>query len=252
VYRGVYAVGNPKLTLDGRWMAAVLACGPKAVLSHGDAAALWGLQRPPSGAIHVTAPTNHTHAGIRCHVALLRRQDRTRIDGIPVTSLNRTLLDRAAVLGPQRLRSTLEAAQRRGILDVRALRELIAASAGRRGVARLARAFAELHDEAPSMRSPTEVRLLELIRAAGLPEPQCNVVVHGEVVDFYWPQYRLVVEADGWGSHRSKRSFEGDRNRDTKLAIARIQTARFTADRIKAEPALVQRDLVGLIRSAAA
>ena len=252
VYRGVYAVGNPKLTLEGRWMAAVLACGPEAVLSHGDAAALWGLQRPPSGAIHVTAPTNHTRPGVRCHVAPLRKQDRTRIDAIPVTSLGRTLLDRASALNHQRLRSTLEAAQRRGILDVRALQELIAASVGRRGVARLASAFAELHDEAPAMRSRPEVRMLELIRGAGLPEPQCNVIVHGELVDFYWPQYRLVVEVDTYGTHGSKRSFEGDRRRDTKLAIKLVQTVRFTAERIKAEPAQVQRDLVVLIRSAAA
>ena len=183
---GVYAVGNPKLTLEGRWMAAVLACGPEAVLSHGEAAALWGLQRPPSGAIHVTAATNHTHAGIRCHVAPLPKRDRTRIDGIPVASLGRTLLARASALNHQRLRSTLEAAQRRGILDVRALQELIAASVGR------------------------------------------------------------------YGTHGSKRSFEGDRRRDTKLPIKLVHTVRFTAERIKAEPALVQRDLLGLIRSAAA
>lgn len=253
-YRGVYMVGHTRISVNGQWMAAVLACGPDAVLSHGDAAALWDLRPVPGGVIHVTAPGKHSHRGVRCHTTSvpLAPQDRMRIDGIPVTSLSRTLLDIAGVLSHQRLRSTVEAAQRRGVLNVRDVTELLARCSGHRGSGKLRAVLAELHDEAPWAQSEAELRMLELIREADLSEPQCNVIVEGVLVDFYWPQFRLVVEVDGYGYHRSKRSFEDDRRRDVKLAVARIRTARFTRDRIVHDPDGVIRDLTDLIRSAAA
>ncbi|MFZ0040023.1 MAG: hypothetical protein WAK93_01850, partial [Solirubrobacteraceae bacterium] len=198
LYNGVYAVGHTRLSLHGHWMAAVLACGKDAVLSHYCAAALWDLQRAPGTRIDVMAPSNHKLAGVRCHTARsLPQQDRAVIDAIPVTSLNRTLLDQAQELSAQRLRSTLEAAQRRDLLDIGALKDLIARSAGHRGVKPLKAALAELGDEAPWTQSELETRFLELVRAAGLPEPSANVLVHGVLVDFYWPEHGLVVEIDG-------------------------------------------------------
>ena len=249
-HRGVYAVGHAKLTMRGEWMAAVLACGPEAVLSHHAAAALWALRGTPGGLIDVTAPGLHKVEGVRCHVSLHRPQpDRTTIDGIPVTSLNRTLLDQAATMSPQRLRSILEAAQRRDLLDGRSLDAFLARSKGHAGRRPLSDAIKELTDESPWTQSELERRFLELIRAAGLPEPQCNVLVAGELVDFYWPQQRLVVEVDGYRFHKTRRSFEDDRRKDVKLQLAGCRPVRITYRRIRYEPRALIADLARLLGS---
>ncbi len=118
IHRNVYAIGHPRLTLHARWMAAVLACGPEAVLSHHQAAALHGLRRAPWSPIHVTAPGQRQHADVVCHIARgMRGRPRAVIDGIPVTSVERVFLDMATALGPQPLRSLLEAAQRQGSFE---------------------------------------------------------------------------------------------------------------------------------------
>ncbi len=253
LHRGVYAVGHQRITVRGRWMAAVLACGPQAVLSHHAAAALWELCAAPSGPTEVTAPGVHRTDGIRCHATRrLDPRDRTAIDGIPVTSLNRTLLDLAELLSPQRLRSMLEAAQRRDLVNPEALTALLARSPGRRGATPLNAALAQLHDEAPWTQSELERRFLELIRGAGLPEPQCNVVVEGIVVDFYWPADRLVVEVDGYRFHKTKRSFEEDRRRDARLQIAEIRVVRITHERIVGQPEALLHDLRCLLGSSPA
>jgi len=186
LYRGVYAVGHTRLSVKGRWMAAVLACGPDSVLSHRCAAALHDVQRIPSGKIEVTAHGGHVHRGVRCHTSRsLPQRDRTTIDGIPVTSIERTLLDLAAIYAPQRLRSTIEAAQRRDILDRGRFDALLAHSTGHHGAGPLKRALAELADGAPWTQSDLERNFLELIREAGLPEPRTNVIVDCELVDVY-------------------------------------------------------------------
>jgi predicted transcriptional regulator of viral defense system len=172
IHRGVYAVGHARLTVRGRWLAAVLACGPDAALSHAAAAALWELRTAPT-TIDITAPGKRTHAGIRCHVARAR-PPWTTIDGIRATTLERTLLDQAERLSLQRVRSMLESAQRRDLLDVARVRAAIASSPGR-STRRLEQALTELHDEVPWTQSELERAFLDLIRAAGLPEPQCNV-----------------------------------------------------------------------------
>jgi very-short-patch-repair endonuclease len=249
-HRGVYAVGHRKLTMRGRWMAAVLACGEGAVLSHGSAAALHDLMPTPSGPIHVTAPTRHSIDGIRCHLARdgLDPRDVTAIGAIPVTSVSRTALDLAETrMRRQRLRSTLEQAQRVGSLDVTALRDLMRRSPGRRGLKRLAEAFRHLHDEAPWIQSPAERDLLELIREAGLPEPRTNVLVCGALVDAFWPEHRLVVEIDGWIFHRDRRAFETDRRRDAELVMHGHRVVRVTAKRISTDAPAVVRDLRRLL-----
>jgi very-short-patch-repair endonuclease len=251
LYRGVYAVGHTRLSMRGRWMAAVLACGPEAVLSHHAAAALWELRPAPSTIIDITAPGKRKHAGIRCHVALnLPNQDRTQIDGIPVTSLYRTLLDQAGTLNPQRLRSVVEAAERRDLLDARTLDSFLARSQGHRGQTPLRAVIGSLTDEAPWTQSELERRFLELIRAAGLPEPRCNVLVAGELVDFYWPAQRLVVEVDGYRFHKTRRSFEDDRRKDLRLQLAGCRAVRITARRIQYEPGRLTAELHRLIGSA--
>ena len=232
VHRGVYAVGHRRLSVKGRWMAAVLACGPDALLSHRAAAALHELRTAP-GMIDVTAATNRAVPGVRCHRSRsLRKPDRTVVDGIPVTSLNRTLLDMATVEHHQRLRSMLEAVQRRELLRPSQLEELLERSTGHRGVTPLKRALAELHEQAPWTQSQLERDFLELIREAGLPEPQTNVIVDGFPVDCFWPQHNLVVELDGYDFHRGKRSFEDDRVKDAAHTLAGRRSIRVTGARV--------------------
>lgn len=251
LHRGVYAVGHTRLTARGRWLAAVLACGPDALLSHRAAAALWDVRPMPSGAIDVLATSRHNLPGIRCHFTrAIHPDDRAEIDGIPVTSLARVFLDLAPRLSHQRLRSTLEAAQHREILDLRRLTALLRRSNGRRGATRLRAALAELHDHAPWTQSEPEILLLEAVRAAGLPEPGVNVMVEGELVDFHWPGHRLVVEVDGYRFHNTKRSFEDNRRRDTKLQVAGLRVIRPTRDRVVYETSAVTRDIAALLDAA--
>jgi very-short-patch-repair endonuclease len=251
VLHGVYAVGHPRISFRGRWMAAVLACGPGAVLSHRAAAALHDLRAHTTGPTDVTSTSRHHLPGIRCHcVRALDLADTTTIDGIPVTSISRTLLDLAEVLGAQPLRTTLEAAQRQDLLNLYALDALIARSPGRHGIKPLTDALRELRDEAPWTQSELERRFLELIRDAGLPEPQCNVSVDGIVVDFYWPQHKLVVEVDGYRFHKTRRSFEDDRRKDARHAVAGRRVIRPTHERIVGGPQALLGDLVRLLSAA--
>jgi very-short-patch-repair endonuclease len=246
--RGVYAVGHTRLTTRGHWTAAVLACGPQAHLSHRAAAALWDLGSNPSGLIDVTAPSPHHLKGIRCHVSRqLHPDDRAIIDAIPVTAIPRTLLDLAEILHPQRLRSTLEAAQRQDRLDFRAFDALLARHHGRHGLKPLQDALSELRDEPPWTQSTLEQRFLELVREARLPEPRTNVIVAGELVDCHWPDRNLVAELDSWGFHKAKRQFNADRHRDTKLQIAGYRVVRFTYERVFHESRAVTGDLITLL-----
>ncbi len=231
-------------------MAAVLACGPEAVLSHRAAVALWELRPTPGGAIDVTIPgrTRRGQAGIRVHgVRALHDQDRAEVHGIPVTSVHRTLLDYAEVAHRQPIRLALEAAERRDLLDLNVLDELIDRSRGRHGLKPLRAALGELRGPAPWTQSELENRFLALIREAATPEPHVNVVVAGLLVDFFWPRPRLVVEVDGYGFHKTRTAFEGDRARDAKLQIARYRVLRATYQRIVHEPEALVRDLRSLL-----
>jgi hypothetical protein len=255
IYRGVYAVGHRRLTpRRGRFMAAVLACGPDAVLSHRAAATLWDL-RPGTGSnrIDVTVPgrTRHSHDGIVVHnVRTLDGHDHVTLDGIPVTSLHRTLLDYAEVSLRSQLVAAFEAADRQQLLDYTALNDLLARSPGRRGRKPLAAVAAEYRGSPPDTRSPGEDGFLALIRDTSAPEPSVNVVVEGFLVDFYWPQERLVVEFDGFGYHRSRESFERDRVMDITLRRAGIGVLRITDRRINSEPHVVRADVLQALSAA--
>ena len=215
VNRAVYAVGHTRLTAKGRWMAAVLACGRGAVLSHGDAAALHDLRQVGSGAVDVTSPGKHELKGVRCHEAgRLHPDDCTVVDAIPVTDLARTYLDIAELLTHARLIDALEAGQRQNKLDVAALHAAFRA----------------------------------LVRDDHLPPPQFNVYVEGELVDAVWREQRLVVEVDGWNFHRTKRSFANDRRRDRKLVKAGWRAVRFTSDEVTYQPEAVAAELSELMR----
>ena len=249
IHRGVYAVGHKRLTGRGRWMAAVLASGTGAVLSHLEAAALHDLRPIGSGRVDVTATSRHNLPDIRSHwTRTLDQDDCTKIDGVPVTTLARTYLDIAEVLNHRRLIEALEAGQRQNKLDVGAIEAVIARNPGRRGIMPLQAALAELADDPPLLQSDLERAFRALSRAHGLPEPQYNVYVEGLLVDAVWPEHRLVVEVDGWNYHRTKRSFEEDRRRDRKLLRARWRVARFTGDDVNGDPDGVAEELSELLR----
>jgi very-short-patch-repair endonuclease len=231
-------------------MAAVLACGPGAVLSHRAAIALWELRPVPSGPIDVTvaARSRRPRQGIRLHnVRSLHDDDRDTVEGIPVTSLHRTLLDYAQTAWEQHLRHAVDAAERRERLDARKLEALYERSRGHHGIGALKAAVARLRGSPPWTRSELERRFLALIRDAGLPEPQTNVLIEGELVDCFWPEAALIVEVDSYEFHKSRAQFDADRRRDAKLMVAGYRVLRVTQPRVEFGARALVSDLRALL-----
>ncbi|MBA2256229.1 MAG: type IV toxin-antitoxin system AbiEi family antitoxin domain-containing protein [Thermoleophilaceae bacterium] len=250
VHKGVYAAGRAELTLRGRWMAAVLACGPGAILSHRDAAHLWGLRESRAATIDVTAVgrSRHKRRGLRVHrPRSLHPDDRTIRDGIPVTTLSRTLLDLAEVLNARQLERAVEDTERLRLFDLRAVDRLLARSHGRRGVRPLREMLAPHRLPALEARSELERRFVDLCRDACLPLPALNVSVEGHEVDAFWPSERLIVELDGFAFHRTRKAFEQDRVRDAALQLANYRVLRVTYRRLEAEPATVAETVRSLL-----
>jgi hypothetical protein len=235
-------------------MAAVLAMGPRAVLSHKSAGSLHDLLMTSQTGIDVTVPGSRSaprRHGLRIHVTQrFQPEDVTTIDGIPVTSVTRTILDLAGVLNPAQLRRAIEQADREGVLNLLALRRALARRPGFKGRARL-RALLAQYTGAPPIRSVLERRFLELVARAGLPRPQVNVRVAGFEVDCYWPQWGLVVELDSRAFHSDPRAFERDPIRDARLQRHGLRVLRVTWKRLANEPAAVIDDILALARLSA-
>jgi Protein of unknown function (DUF559) len=234
VHRGVYAHGGAVLRPEGHRLAAVLACGPGAVLSHRSAASHWELLATSQERIDVTAPrTRQGVPGIRLHTSRsLDAQDTTSHEGIPITTVHRTLLDLAATVRDHQLERALAQAMYLQLYDQRAIDDVIARSNGHRGTKILAEATRQ---EPQITKSMWEIRMHALVRRAGLPEPRCNKPLHapdhGECKpDFYWPGHDLVVETDGWEAHRTLPAFRNDRAKDAALTVAGYKVLRFTWD----------------------
>jgi Protein of unknown function (DUF559) len=247
IHRGVYAVGHDRLTQEGRWMAAVLACGPGAVLSHSSAARLWVIRIADATRIDVTTPKRTGRAatrGIRLHTTRRLDPDETTIHhAIPTTTPQRTLLDLAEVLTPRQLAAAADAAERHH------LHAPIEPRHGRHGTPSLG-ALKNLSDRA--LASPTrndlEAAMLDIAIRAGLPPPQINITVEGYECDFVWAQYRLIVETDGFETHGTRRGFRDDRRRDVELQIAGWRVARFAYEHVLYEPQTVIQQLIALTR----
>jgi len=200
VHRGVYTAGHGPLNLRAQWLAAVLACGDAAVLSHRSAASLWGLMRPRRGPTDVTKLRgSRGPAGIRLHRSRLTEDERAVEARIPVTTVARTILDLAEVLDEDGMRRAFEEADRLKLLRIPELERVCAHTGGRKGLPALRRLIADA--KVPiTTRSPLEDRFAEFCRErlADLPEPMTNVSILGHEVDAYWPSQRLAVEMDGW------------------------------------------------------
>lgn len=250
VHAGVYAVGQPRLPARGDWMAAVLACGRGAVLSHSTAAALWGIRASSAARVDVTVARRGAHhrRGIRVHaVRDLDPEDRAQREQIPITSVARTLLDLAEVLQPQTLSRAFEEAERLELLDLRAIERLWVSNRGRHGLRRLRLLLDDARPANTAVRSELERLFLDLCHEAGLPMPTVNVVVEGFEVDAFWPDAGLVVELDGHQFHRSRSAFERDRARDAALLLAGYRVLRITHRRLKTEPEALERTVRSLL-----
>jgi len=239
LHRGVYAI-SPILAPHASEMAAVLACGTGALVSHGSAGALWGVIPAKEGAlpVEVVHPGGNARSlpGVRVHrpVGLLP-SDRARVNGIPVTSLPRTLLDLAAVRAVGELELAVARAAREHRLDLRAFARRVAQLRGRRGV-RALRAVLEAEAGPTLTRSEAEARFLALVRTAGLPAPECNVRLGSYEIDFLWREEAMAVEVDGFRFHGTRRRFEHDRRRASWLASRGVQVVPLTWRQIVDEP----------------
>ncbi len=241
LHRGVYAVGRRSVTQRGDWMAAVIAVGAGALLSHHPAAALWDLRIRQPGPIDVTlhCKNRHPRQGIKTRRGALHPDDRAKIDGIPVTSIARTLLDLAGVLPAHQLQRTYERAQRLELLDLNALSNLLARSNGRRGVTPLKALLAYDPSAAAAAESELERMFIDLLREAELPTPQVGALVEGYLIDIYWPQAKLVVELDGYAFHSARDAFERDHHKRAALRLAGIEVLSFTFRQVDLDPAFV-------------
>jgi very-short-patch-repair endonuclease len=236
IYRGVYAVGHEALSWEGRCVAAVLANEP-AVASHRTAAWIWGLLRTRPGTFHLTAPTRrHRKEKIVVHFATLDPDDRVVVDGIPVTSPARTVLDLAPEESRRDLERLLQRADDNKLLDRRRFEATVARAGGHPGRRKLADALRDFKPERATLRSDLEGRFRRLVIAAGLPQPQTNVAVEGYELDAYWEAEGFAVELDVYATHGSPRSFEEDRKREDDLLLAGIELIRVTGRRLDREP----------------
>jgi very-short-patch-repair endonuclease len=236
VFSGVYAVGRPELSRFGMWMAAVLASGRYAVLSHDPAAALWGIWRYTAALIvSVPARCNPKNPGIRVHRRA--RIDATTHHSIPVTTPTATLIDFAATHPRSELEAALNEADLRGLIELGSLRSELETTSRRPGLAKL-KATIDIRTFTFT-RSELERWLPPLAARAGLPKLLSRVYVNGWEVDFYVPDYGLVIETDGGSFHRTASQQAADRRRDHAHIAAGLTPLRFTHGQIRYEPAYV-------------
>jgi very-short-patch-repair endonuclease len=222
VHRGVYAVGHRGFGWERRWMAAVLASGDDAALSHGSAAALWGLLRPVSGPIDVSVPTSAGRVA-RAGIRLYRRKSLqaghlTKRRRIPVTTPARTIEDIEGNLAPWLVRRAIRQAEIAGF-------PLGAAT------------------ETDGTRSDLERDFLRLCRLYDVPAPEVNVKVGRWTVDFIWRRERVVVETDSYDYHRGRVAFRDDHARDLELRRRGFAIRRYSEHQVSAQPAQVAADL---------
>lgn len=250
LHRGVYLVGPvlPPLALE---MAACLACGPAAVLSHRSAAGVWGFVKAgrrrtmdvsirPGGGTRRPGIVTHRPEG-------MEPDETTVLDGVPITTPARTLYDLARMLRPRALERAVSQALASGRITPDELMVVGRRYRGRPGGRRLVEALGE--DGPHLTRSEAEARFLRLVRRARLPPPLVNQVVTGYEVDFHWPKEGLVVEVDGFAYHGSRRSFEGDRARDADLSRSGLRVVRVTWKQLVNEPFVLAARLGALLGS---
>jgi len=259
VFRGAFAVGHPAIGRRGRMLAAVLACGEDAVLSHGSAAELQGLWERQATVVDLIPPrrAGRKIAGIRWHNVLRPTPEEVEIrEGVPCTNVARTLVDMAGRTGFTSLSRLVEQAAIQRRLEVPEVDRILAR--GRRRGAPNLRALLDAwrtdSERKPRLRSPLEARLLPALLAAGLPRPECNVRLQVDggrplEVDLLWPGERLAIEADGEETHGTRGAFQEDRRRDQRLVAAGYRVARVTWRQAEDEPTAVAARIKRMLES---
>lgn len=242
LHRGVFAVGHRRIGIHGNWLSAVLACGPRAVLSFGSAAALWGI-RGSRGPIEVTRRSGHRRPhGVRLHQTRSLPLEHVTVEaGIPVTTPERTLLDLAARLDARQLERALVAADRASHIRWPELHRVVEEGIGRKGRGMLRRLCHQVDPGAVETRSNPEIDFLALCREAGLPTPAVNVLVEGRLVDFLWSRERLVVEVDSYRYHGDRAAHQRDSESTIALMAAGYKVLRPTDRTIEANPGPVMQ-----------
>ena len=254
LYPGVFAVGHAKLAREGRWMAAVLGCGERAVLSHTDAAAHWELMPTRGTLMHVTTSRRSGRVPdprrVLLHrVGTLTADETTRHDAIPITTPARTLLDVAAFLRPRTVEDLIAQADRLGLFDLVAVRRVLTAHPRQHGAPSLRQTLDRITGTGVAQtRSALEIAMLQLCDDFDLQPPLTNVALAGFIVDFHWPGTNLVVETDGYAYHSMPSAFEADRERDQILTLAGYRVARFTYDQVRRRRRQTARRLWALLK----
>ncbi|HKH64351.1 MAG TPA: DUF559 domain-containing protein [Solirubrobacterales bacterium] len=241
IVRGVYAVGRRDLKREGRWMAAVLACGPDAALSHRSAAALWGFGEEHHAYVDVMVrrASEARIRGVRCHRRpTLPASDVTVRFDIPLTEPVRTFLDLTTVAGPKTVERAINEADKLDVIDADSLRRALGDRSGEPGV----RPLRAILDEHTFRLSDDELERLfrPLAAAAGLPTPLTKVMVDKFEVDFFWPELGLVVETDGWRYHRTPSAQTRDALRFQRHVASGLTPLRFSHYQVKYEPRHVE------------
>jgi Protein of unknown function (DUF559) len=247
VFRGVYVVGARRISKRGRWMAAVLACGGGAVLSHRSAGRLWRLLPTAAEWIDVTCPEAEVERnGIVGHRSRLRDDEWLTWDGVPATSPVRTIFDLGAVLQMRELERAFHEAEAREVTDRVSLPMLLERYPGRRGSKNL-RALLEARRPSGVTRNDFEEAFVGLVDRYGLPRPRMNahLALRGRFfeIDALWERERLAVELDSRGIHGTHKKFESDRQRDRILVAEGWRTMRVTWRQLRDEPHEIAEDL---------
>jgi very-short-patch-repair endonuclease len=244
-YPGVYRVGHRAPSVEARYLAAVLACGDRALLSGRAAAHIWGLLKGAAPAPEVLAPTERRVAGVITRRAR-RPPDATSHRGIPITTVPFTLIALAAQLDAETLaRACHEAGVRYGTTP-RQVEEILLRRLNAPGTTRLR---AVLHGDTKVTLSKLEQRFLLLLEHEGLALPQTNRPAGARRVDCRWPSHRLTVELDGYRYHRSRHAWEQDRRREREARARGDEFRRYTYGDVAEQPALMLAELRALLRA---
>jgi very-short-patch-repair endonuclease len=253
IHPGVYALGHDAITKQGRWMGAVLASGPGAVLSHQSATALWGIWGSGAGETHVTVPRKtRSQRSIRRHFSMFPDDERAVLAGIPTTSAARAVLDLAAAKGAADAESALREMEYLRIYGPVSLPALLGRYPRHKGTP-IVRACLEglADDPGGRIRSDLEEAFLPFLDAHQIPRPRLNFWLSiGDdrfQVDCLWPDAKVIGELDGFKSHGTKRAFRKDRRRDRRLGAHGFHVVRVTEDQLLAEPRELASDLLALI-----
>ncbi len=243
VHEGVYAVGHRALAPTGLLVAAVLAAGPRTVLSHHAAASLWGFAEPVPPPVDVTVPARGRHStpALRAHRGVLADGEATVHRGLPVTTPARTLLDLAAVVAPARHERLVAEAFAQRVVSRAALLAVLDVHPRARGARPMRDA---LGAGAEDTRSDLERRFLRLVRDAGLPAPEVNPLLGAWRPDLLWRDRGVVVELDGFAGHSSPWAHDRDRRKDLALRRDGLTVLRFSERQVRRESLAVLADLV--------